>query len=158
MLDDEVRIRPALPVEAEFLSDIAWRSKEYWEYPKEMMNEFRDFLTIAEEFIEDNPTYLAENEETEEKIGFYSLEIADDGNWWLRHIWVLPEYIGTGVGGALFLHACETAETVGAGEFYILSDPNGTEFFTHLGAEMIENRTFKVGNIERILPVLRIRL
>jgi predicted N-acetyltransferase YhbS len=25
---------------------------------------------------------------------------------------VVPEHIGTGIGGELFLHACETAETV----------------------------------------------
>ena len=51
MLDDDVRIRPASPEEAEDLSDIAWRSKEYWNYPVETMNEFRNFLTITEDFI-----------------------------------------------------------------------------------------------------------
>ena len=159
MLDDDVRIRPAVPEEAEELSDIAWSSKGYWEYPVEVMNEFRSFLLIREEFIENNIVYLAENEETEEKIGFYALEKDDEkGQWWLRHMWVIPEYIGSGIGGELFLHACETAETVGAEEIYILSDPSGTEFFTHLGAEPIGEELFKVGNLDRILPVLKIKL
>ena len=52
MLDDDVRIRPAEPEEAELLSDVAWRSKEYWDYPVEMMGHFRDFLTITDDFIE----------------------------------------------------------------------------------------------------------
>ncbi|MCE5201773.1 MAG: GNAT family N-acetyltransferase [Synergistaceae bacterium] len=158
MLDDDVRIRPVLPEEAEDLSDIAWRSKGYWEYSAEMMSEFRDFLTLSEEFLENNPCYLAENEETDEKLGFYCLEMRDDGRWWLRHLWVVPEYIGTGIGGELFLHACEMAETVGAEELYILSDPNGEEFYHHMGAEKIGMETLDIGQIKRTLPVLCIKL
>ncbi len=158
MLDDDVRIRPALPEEAEGLSDIAWRSKEYREYPVEMMNEFREFLTITETFLENNPAYLVENEETGEILGFYCLELLDDGKWWLRHLWVAPEHIGTGIGGKLFLHACEMAETVGAEELSILADPDGAEFFLHMGAEKVGEVTFKVGSIERILPLLHIKL
>jgi GNAT superfamily N-acetyltransferase len=155
---DEVRIRPVSPEEAEDLSDIAWRSKAYWEYPADTMKEFRDFLTITEDFLENNPSYLAEDEESEEKLGFYCLEVGEDGRWWLRHLWVAPEYIGTGIGGDLFLHACEMAETVGADELYILSDPNCEEFYLHMGAEKIGTTTLNVGRIKRTLPVLRIKL
>ncbi|MCE5183987.1 MAG: hypothetical protein AGIKBDMD_00227 [Synergistaceae bacterium] len=158
MLDEEVRIRPAEPEEAELLSDVAWRSKEYWEYPVEKMSHFRDFLTITDDFIEKNPTYLAENEETGEIIGFYSIELLDDFKWWIRHLWVVPERIGTGVGGELFLHACEIAETVGADELNIIADPNVEEFYLHMGAEKIGEKTQKTGGVDRKLPVLLIRL
>lgn len=158
MLDDEVRIRPAEPEEAELLSDVAWRSKEYWEYPVDMMSQFRDFLTITDDFIEKNPTYLAENEETGEIIGFYSIELFEDSKWWIRHLWVVPEHIGTGVGGELFLHACEIAETVGADELNILTDPNVEEFYLHMGAEKVGEQMQKTGDVERKLPVLMIRL
>ncbi|HAJ93340.1 MAG TPA: N-acetyltransferase [Synergistaceae bacterium] len=158
MLDDEVRIRPAEPEEAELLSDVAWRSKSYWEYPADMMSCFRDFLTITGDFIEKNPTYLAENEETGEIIGFYSIELLDDSKWWIRHLWVMPEHIGTGVGGELFLHACEMAETVGAEELKIITDPNVEEFYLHMGAEKVGEQMHKTGDEERKLPVLLIRL
>lgn len=158
MLDEEVRIRPAEPEEAELLSDVAWRSKEYWEYPVEMMSNFRDFLTITDDFIEKNPTYLAENEETGEIIGFYSIELFEDSKWWIRHLWVVPEHIGTGVGGELFLHACEIAETVGAEELNIITDPNVEEFYLHMGAEKVGEQMQKTGDVERKLPVLMIRL
>ena len=58
MYDDDVRIRPAKPEEAEDLSDIAWRSKSYWDYPVDVMNIFRDMLSIEQDFIENNPSYL----------------------------------------------------------------------------------------------------
>ena len=74
MYDDDVRIRPARPEEAEELTDIAWRSKSYWDYPVDVMNIFREMLNIEQDFIENNPSYLIEHEETDEKVGFYALE------------------------------------------------------------------------------------
>lgn len=156
MYDDDVRIRPAKPEEAEDLTDIAWQSKAYWDYPPETMELFRGLLTIKQDFIENNTAYLIENEETEEIYGFYVLE-KKDGLLWLEHIWLLPEKIGTGMGGRLFLHACEMAETMGAGELNIISDPNTEEFYLHMGAE-------KTGECEtpempgQKVPVLRIKL
>lgn len=158
MLDDEVRIRPAEPEEAELLSDIAWRSKEYWEYPAEMMSQFDELSTITYEFVENNPTYLARNEDTGEIIGFYSIELSDDSKWWIKHLWVVLEHIGTGIGGELFLHACQTAETVGAEELNIITDPNVEEFYLHMGAEKVSEEIQKMGNTERTLLILKIRL
>lgn len=152
MLDDDVRIRPAGPGEAEDLTDVAWRSKSYWDYPPEIMKEFCDSLDITAEFIENNPTYIIENEETGELIGFYCLE-PKDGGWWLKHLWVVPEHIGTGMGGELFLHACEMAETSGADCLYIISDPNSEEFYLHMGAEKIGEEPRRDGR-----PTFRIRL
>ena len=158
MLDEEVRIRPAEPEEAEILSEIAWRSREYWDYPAEMMNQFHDFSTITYEFIENNPTYLAENEETGEIIGFYAIELLGDSKWWIKHLWVVLEHIGTGVGGALFLHACQTAETVGAEELNIIADPNVEEFYLHMGAEKVGEEIPKTDDTKRTLLTLKIRL
>lgn len=156
MYDDDVRIRPAKPEEAEILSDLAWKSKAYWDYPADVMNSFRSLLTLEQDFIEDHPAYLLEHEESGEIAGFYALE-KRNRKWWLRHLWVLPEEIGTGLGGKLFLHACEIAETVGAEELYILSDPNAAEFYRHMGAEEIGEEKAP-DKPERLLPVLRIKL
>lgn len=156
MYDDDVRIRPAKPEEAEYLADIAWQSKSYWDYPPEMMRLFRGQLTIKQDFIEKNPAYLIENEETEEIYGFYVLE-KKDRLWWLEHIWLLPEKIGTGMGGRLFLHACEIAETMGASELHIISDPNTEAFYLHMGAEKTGEREMPEMPGRKI-PLLRIKL
>ena len=156
MYDDDVRIRPAKPEEAEELADIAWQSKSYWDYPVEVMNIFREMLNIEQDFIERNPSYLIEHEETGEIIGFYALEQREN-KWWLEHLWVLPDEIGSGIGGKLFLHACEICETMGADELYIISDPNAEGFYLHMGEERIgEEET--AGMPERHVPLLRIKL
>lgn len=157
MLDDDVRIRSALPEEAEELSELAWRSKEYMEYSPKMLRSYSDFLNISEEFIENNATFVLENEENNEIAGFYSIEKIED-KWWLRKIWVSPEYIGTGVGGALYLHACETAETMGVAELYAFCDFDAVEFYLHMGAEEIGETEYKMGTVTRKFPTFRIKL
>lgn len=158
MLDDSVRIRAANPEEAEVLTDLAWRSKNYWGYSPEEMNEFSVFLTVTLDFLENNPTYLIEDEDLNEILGFYSLEKTADGEWWLLRHWVVPERIGTGVGQLLFLHACEIAETVGAEKLRILSDPNAEAFYLHMGAGRVGEEIRKFGAAERVMPVLEIKV
>lgn len=158
MLEGDARIRPANPEDAEALTELAWRSKSYWDYPPELMNEFSVSLTVTAEFLEQNPTYLIENEDFGEILGFYALEPDDGGRWWLRRHWVLPEYIGAGIGQLLFLHACELAETVGAEKLHILSDPNAESFYLHMGAERVGEERALFGAVELVLPVLEIKV
>lgn len=158
MLDDNVRIRAALPEDAEILSELAWRSKNYWNYTPEQMNEFSDFLTITPKFLEQHPTYLIESGNFSEVLGFYALEQDACGRWWLRRQWVVPEHIGTGIGQLLFLHACELAETVGAERLCILPDSNAEAFYLHMGAERVGEETVCFGSSEIVMPVLEIKV
>ncbi len=159
MLEDDVYIREARPEEAESLCDLAYLSRNYWDYPEEWINYWLEegLLSITQEYIEENPTYLIENEEEGEILGFYTLQ-QSEGEWMLPHLWVIPERIGDGYGGALFLHACETAEALGAEFLLIITDPNAEAFFCHMGAEKIAERSSVVCGVERALPILRIRL
>lgn len=158
MLEGNVRIRAARPEEAEALSDLAWRSKSYWGYTPELMNDFSVSLAMTQEFMEQNPTYLIENEDFSEVLGFYALERDADCQWWLRRHWVAPEHIGTGIGQLLFLHACELAETVGAEKLRILSDPNAEAFYLRMGAERVGEQNTRFGEAEFVLPVLEIKV
>ena len=158
MSDDNVRIRPALPEEASELSGIAWASKGAMEYAPEELQELSSILDISVDFIDENPTYVLENDETGEKTGFYSLVKRSDGTWWLSRLCVVPDCIGSGLGGELFLHACEMAETVGAEYLYAFCGEDSVEFYLHMGAERIEDAPYTIGNREIILPTFRIKL
>ncbi|MBP9627036.1 MAG: GNAT family N-acetyltransferase [Synergistaceae bacterium] len=159
MLEDDVYIREARPEEAESLCDLAYLSRNYWDYPEEWVSYWfeEESFPVTQEYIEKNPTYLIENEEEEEILGFYSLQKRED-KWMLPHLWVIPEHIGDGYGGALFLHACETAEALGAEFLFIITDSNAEAFFCHMGAEKIEEKIHVVCGAEQIFPILRIRL
>lgn len=158
MLDDNVRIRAAIPEEAEALSELAWRSKEYYGCTLEMMNCFRDFLTLTHDFLENNPSYVIEDVENGDILGFYSLERDEPGEVCMRHYWVVPERAGTETGQILFLHACEIAETVGAEKISIISDPNSEAFYLHMGAERVGLTSIVCGGTEQSMPLLEMKL
>jgi GNAT superfamily N-acetyltransferase len=156
---EDVRIREARPEEADLLTDLAYRSKRFWGYDEETLDDWAGPLTISPEFLEANPTWVAEDEEEGRILGFCALLFdGTEGRWELDHMWVDPDAIGTGVGGMLFLHACEAAENLGAKRLWILSDPGAEGFYLHMGAERIGDWPTVVGGEPRVLPVLEIRL
>lgn len=156
MLDDDARIRAAKPEEAELLLGLAWRSMACWGCPPELINEFCASLT--QEFLENNLSYLIEDESGGEILGFYLLEQDVDGQWWMRRHWVVPGHIGTCAGQLLFLHACEIAETVGADKLNILSDPGSEAFYLRMGAERVGAESKRAGGLCHEMPVLEIKL
>jgi N-acetylglutamate synthase-like GNAT family acetyltransferase len=152
------RIRPAEHGEAEELSSLAWHSMEYWEYSIEEMKGFYALLEVTEEFIEENPTYVMEDGETGELLGFYSIGSDEDGFFKLKNLWVAPDHIGTGIGGTLFLDACETAETMGAEEMLIISNPHAEAFFVEMGAERAGEKKVESDTFMHKFPMLKIKL
>ena len=70
-------------------------------------------------FVANNHVYVAEREDT--LVGFYAL-IIREGRAQLEHMWVAPEYIGTGVGKELFIHAMQSAAGQNVLEVEISSD------------------------------------
>ncbi|HJP94375.1 MAG TPA: GNAT family N-acetyltransferase [Pyrinomonadaceae bacterium] len=93
-------IRRALPDEAATLTQIALDAKRYWGYPEHWINHWESDLTISPEFIRDNLVYVAE--EDGEIRGFYALSVRGDKAE-LEHMWVAPQWFGTGVGKELLL-------------------------------------------------------
>ncbi len=64
-------------------------------------------------------------------IAFAALEQQDEGAV-LEHFWVLPTYIGKGLGKRLFSHVAARAS-----EFTVTSDPHADDFYRKTGARKI---------------------
>ncbi|MDR3353642.1 MAG: GNAT family N-acetyltransferase [Synergistaceae bacterium] len=155
---DDLVIRPAKPEEAELLSHMIFRARTYWDYPRELMDYWaeRGDLSITPEEIEENPTYVAED--SDEALGFYSLETAEDGSSLIANLWVMPEYVGSEIPSSLFFHACELAKTSGSDCLFMISDPNAAAFYEEMGAERIGEKLAKFSEGQSALPVFRLRL
>ncbi len=146
-----MQIKAAKPKDAARLTEIAFAAKRHWGYPDKWMESWRDVLTVAPEFIVGHETFLAIVDG--QTVGFYALG-QKDGALDLLHLWVLPNWMGQGVGRALFGHAIERAKTLGFRQLEIESDPNAESFYLHLGARRVgvNIRTFE--QQQRELPVL----
>ncbi len=86
-----------------------------------------------------------------EAVGFYALV---GGGLELEHLWVLPAWIGTGLGRTLFEHAMRRAAELGASLVRIESDPNAEGFYRRMGARRVGENVYELEGRERVLPVM----
>ena len=150
-----IRIRPADPKEADELTQIALAAKRHWGYPERWMEIWTPQLTFPPKYFEANESWVGvDNERT---IAFYTL-LDNSGLAWIDNLWVLPEFIGKGVGKQLFDHAVELARGRGYKFLQLEADPNAVGFYEKVGMYEIGERHSEVEGRPRILPVMELKL
>ena len=151
----KIQIRPALPGEAGLLSRIAFSAKAHWGYPKHWMGIWKPQLTFSPEYFAGVETWVAELDET--PIAFYTLEEKDDKAW-IENLWVLPEYIGQGIGRQLFIHAISRSRLKGHLVLQLTADSNAAGFYEKMGMYKVGEHRSEIEGQPRILPVMEIKL
>ena len=146
-----VQIREACPQDATRLTQIALAAKRHWGYPDRWMEIWREELTLRPDFIAANETYAAVVDG--QSVGFYALTRKND-TLHLLHLWVLPDWMGRGIGRLLFFHAVERAKALGFRQFEIESDPNAEGFYQRMGARRVGVSIHMVEQQRRELPVM----
>ena len=150
-----ISIRKATPEEAGLLSTVTLAAKRHWNYPEKWIQIWLPLLTITPEYILENETWVAV--EGKKCIGYYSLK-QDDESLWLDNLWVLPEFMGQGIGKRLFHHALERSRLLGVTILKIEADPNAQNFYEKMGARKIGEHHTEVDGVPRVLPVMEINL
>jgi ribosomal protein S18 acetylase RimI-like enzyme len=150
-----ISVRRIDPKEANVLTRIALAAKAHWGYPERWMEIWKPQLTLSPEYFVENEGWVAVVSDS--PIGFYTLE-EKNGNAWLENLWVLPEYIGKGVGKALFLHAAELSRQRGYKVLQLEADPNAAGFYERMGMHKIAERHSEVDGQPRVLPIMEMRL
>src|SRR5262245_30821945 len=127
----DITIQEALPNQATDLSDIALKAKGYWGYSSEQLDLWRtEFLTVSPEYIKANRVWVA-SVDGRQPVGFAAVEQHGEEAI-LDHLWVLPDYMGKGIGRRLFLHVAAMIP-----RFVFTSDPHADDFYQKLGAQKI---------------------
>jgi ribosomal protein S18 acetylase RimI-like enzyme len=150
-----ISIRRAIPEEAATLSQIAFSAKAYWGYPKRWLEIWKPQLTFSPEYLEGNENWVAVD--NDKPIGFYTLQ-EKASNAWIENLWVLPEFIGKGIGKKLFLHAVELSHQRGYETLQLEADPNAFGFYKKMGMQEIGERQSEVESQPRILPIMEMKL
>ena len=149
------RIRRVIPKEADELTLIALSAKAHWGYPERWLEVWTPELTLSPEYFEANESWAVVD--NARLIAFYTLE-EKNGNGWLENLWVLPEYLGKGVGKELFLHAMDLARKRGYKALQLEADPNAIGFYEKMGMHKISERHSEVDGQPRVLPIMEIML
>ena len=150
-MNSRVDILPATPEAADALTRIAFAAKRYWGYPESWIQHWRESLTITLEFVRNNRVYAAVS--GGEPCAFYALT-STGGELELEHLWVLPGWIGSGVGRLLFEHAVSEAARQGATTVAIEADPNAEGFYLRMGARRVGENVYEIVGRKRKLPLL----
>lgn len=130
-------IRAAAVSEAHLLTALMMRSKAYWGYSPEFLEQAAPELTVSEQDIAEGNVSVAEL--AGRPVGMSMLDLAEPPE--LVALFVEPDMIGTGVGRALLRQALERARTAGVESLLIESDPNAEPFYRAHGAVEIGRRT-----------------
>src|SRR5256885_3783319 len=106
----DMQILRAKPEDAATLTEIAFAAKRHWGYPEHWLESWSNVLTILPQFIASHEAFAAHVDG--QVVGFYAL-VSQLDKTSLEHLWVRPEFMGRGIGRALFNHAVERANTLG---------------------------------------------
>jgi GNAT superfamily N-acetyltransferase len=148
-----VDIRRAVPEDAEALSRVAFSAKRHWGYPELWIQHWRDGLTVTPDFVRNNEVYAAVSDS--EPFAFYALT-GEGRRLELEHLWVSPEWIGSGIGRLLFEHAIRRAASLGAEVVEIEADPNAEGFYLRMGARRIGENVYEIEGQKRVLPLMTV--
>ena len=150
-----IHIRRAIPAEADTLSHIALSAKAHWGYPQHWMEIWKPQLTFSPEYFEKNESWAAEYDD--KPIAFYTL-LEKNGKAWIENMWVLPEYIGMGIGKRLFMDAVSRSRLKGYQILQLEADPNAVSFYKKMGMYQVGESNYPVEGQDRILPVMELVL
>ena len=150
-----MKIELARTEHASELTEIAISAKRHWNYPDRWIELWTPSLTISTDYILQNETWMAVVNVT--PIGFYSLH-RDDEFLWLDNLWVLPAFMGQGIGKKLFQHAVERSRVLDVPILKIEADPNAQSFYEKMGAYKVGESRNQVDDQPRILPIMEINL
>ncbi len=140
-------IRRARPDEYERLRAIAAASKGHWDYDPVFVKSWAARI----EFTHDD-VYVAEI--VGEVVGWAAL-VTKHGAWWLDDLWVVPEWIGKGIGTRMSRHILKLArERGGPTRMEWQAEPNSVAFYEKLGARYL--RDSEPTSWGRVLPVMGI--
>jgi GNAT superfamily N-acetyltransferase len=157
-------IRKADPSDDITLSELTFKSKSYWNYPEEYMKVWEQELTVTDDYIKQNIVYVVENNGI--IIGYYSIKEVKDEYWsgetpvqkgfWLDNLFILPEFIGNGIGRKLIEHVKGICRNIGCKKIYIFSDPHAQGFYLKQGAKFIKDCPSSIEG--RTIPMMELNI
>lgn len=153
-------IRAAAINEAETLSQISYASKRYWNYPQEYFQVWEKELLVTREYIKENMVFVGE-EQGEVKAYYSVVNVVEDKTklgvgfakgYWLDHMFVLPDRIGSGLGRKMFVHLRNWCRNKAIRQVNILAEPYARGFYEKMGCQYEQEYPSTIP--ERTTPLL----
>ena len=147
-------IEKAKITDNETLTAITKKSKAFWGYSPEQIQEWDKNLTISQDYIKEHNVYkLTVNNLI---IGYYSYFFKDEKEIELDNLFILPEYIGKGLGKYLVLDFLSRIKDQKAERIILDSEPNAESFYSKMG--FVKIGEFETSIKNRFMPIMEMKL
>lgn len=148
------KITKSNPSDAPVLTAIAKSAKKYWGYSRKQIKKWEEELTIIpQDIIADLVFQIVVDNNI---VGWYSLTQNNQAAWEIDNFWILPKYIGQGLGRKLFNHLMQTAKKRRIKNVKVISDPNAEGFYLKMGGKRISEKESSIKG--RMLPILKFEI
>ncbi|GGG95955.1 N-acetyltransferase [Polaribacter pacificus] len=145
----------ALSSDATSITQVALISKAYWGYSEAQILSWTDELTVSPEMIQEMQVYVWK--EGQKILGFYVLNQPLDNKIELEFLFVLPSFIGKGIGKKLLVHAIEIAKKNPENLLMTLdADPNAAPFYSSQGFQTVGQKNSSI--FGRFMPKMSLPL
>lgn len=144
-----MEIKEALQSDHNELTTLMRRSKSYWQYDQQQLKNWQDELTISSDFLLNNRVFKLVDKIR--IIGFFAFSVLDK-NLKLESLFILPEYIGKGVGKHLMNVFLEKVEGLPIETIFLDADPNTEEFYKRFDFRTVSLKSTSIKN--RFMPVM----
>jgi len=150
-----LEIRRARPEDAQALTEIALAAKRSWGYPDRWIALWAPLLTFTPEDLRAADVFVGTDHGG--ITCFYRLLLGENRAV-LEDLWVKPDFMGRGIGRALFEHALSNCRRADAGILEVEADPHAQGFYEKMGMRKVGDRQSEVDGQPRLLPILEIAL
>lgn len=136
---------------AQMLSRISKASKAHWGYPAEWLALWQEDLEVTPAYLAQHHTFVLREVQQEAFIGFCIISEAMP-RLWIEHLWVLPQFIGKGLGSALLETALSSCIQPEHQSVKVIADPNAAAFYEAKGFITVDYHPSQPG--DRKLPIM----
>lgn len=124
--------------DADILTQISHLAKSYWGYPPDWITHWKDSLTVTKAYINHPDHYLFHIQNAQNKIVGFCALCLETTYAEIEHMWILPEYMGKGLGRKLLMYTLENSLPEHFNKpIRVVSDPNALSFYEKIGFKFI---------------------
>ncbi|MEP7196063.1 MAG: GNAT family N-acetyltransferase [Saprospiraceae bacterium] len=147
-------IEKAALTDFEILTEITKKSKAFWGYSKAQIEIWSEQLTITQNYLETKEVYnlIIENK----IVGYYGYFNIDEQSVKLDNLFILPEYIGKGLGRVLLLDFLERLRITNSKIVILDSEPFAENFYRKFGFVKIGQKETTIK--DRYLPIMELNI
>lgn len=138
----------------EILTEITKKSKAYWGFSEDILNEWKPLLTVTKDYIQKNNVF--KRVDSEKVIGYYSYFSADENTIKLDNLFIRPEFIGRGFGKILMNDFLKNIMRSGIKKVILDAEPNVEKFYKSFGFETVGQLESSMK--DRYLPIMELQI